>query len=394
MTPTTFSGIIRGGWLIDGRGEPACRRVAIVVEAGIIAAVEPADNFSFDGRRVIDLQDATLIPGLIDAHVHLSLPEKVAPPQSARPPDDAASVGSGIFTERLCQYRRCGVVAVRDGGDTSGEVLRIRNRSDGAGRPEIIIRSPGSAFHQKGRYGGFIGKALTDGDALADAVARRAPLVDHIKIINSGLNSLTQFGRETPGQFTMNQLVRAVLTAKRAGRPVMVHANGKRPVSDALQAGCASIEHGYFMGTENLQKMRDKQIIWVPTAIPMKALSEILPPDTVESDVARRTLAHQLEQMAVARRLGVPVAVGTDAGSPGVGHGVGLIEELKLFRLAGYSIEEAIQCACAQGARLIGSDSLGRLAPGMPATLMAVPGPPEGLPESLLNIRCRFSYGC
>ncbi|MDX9787566.1 MAG: amidohydrolase family protein [Desulfobacterales bacterium] len=380
----TFSGKILSDWLIDGNGRPAFRRAMIAIEAGRIAAVGLANEMNANGPDVLDLRNTTLIPGLIDCHVHLSLPENAGAGPADSPP---------LFAERLCRYWHHGVMAVRDGGDRSGEVLRFRNLPAEPGRPRVTIFSAGGAFHRKGRYGGFIGSAVTDGDALADLTAQRAPLVDHIKIINSGLNSLTQFGVETPGQFTTDQLTRAVLAAKRLNRPVMVHANGKTPVAAAIQAGCASIEHGYFMGKENLQKMRDKQITWVPTAIPMKALSEMLAPGTIECDVARRTLDHQLEQMALARRLGVPVAVGTDAGSPGVAHGAGLVEEIKLFRLAGYTIEEAIRCASDNGARLIGSDALGRLAPGMPATFIAVPGPPEDLPESLMHIRCFYVVG-
>jgi imidazolonepropionase-like amidohydrolase len=119
----------------------------------------------------------------------------------------------------------------------------------------------------------------------------------------------------------------------------------------------------------------------------------------LDPDVARRALDHQLEQLARARRSGVAVALGTDAGSPGVHHGKGTAAELRLLIRAGFSIEEAIRCAAANGFALIGAPQ-GVLAPGRPATFVVVPGEPSGLPENLLNVhavyidgRCAFPLG-
>jgi imidazolonepropionase-like amidohydrolase len=92
--------------------------------------------------------------------------------------------------------------------------------------------------------------------------------------------------------------------------------------------------------------------------------------------------------MGRARELGVRLAAGTDAGSFGVRHGVALAEDLKLIIEAGFSVEEAIGCATSAGARLLGLDhELGRLAPGMPANFIIVPGPPSSLPDSLADVK-------
>lgn len=253
--------------------------------------------------------------------------------------------------------------------------------------PPVTVRAAGKAFYKKGRYGDFIGRAVSDGNALAEAVRVQAPWVDHIKIINSGLNSLRQLGRQSAAQFTRQQLQAAVTAAVACDRTVMVHANGRVPVGDALAAGCHSIEHGYFMGRENLIKMSDSEITWVPTAIPIKAYADSSIAGSIEADVSQRTLDHQLEQMALARQWGVRLAVGTDAGCPGVGHGVGLIEELKLFVTAGYTIEEACACASHHGADLTDGCVPDRLVAGVAATFVVVPGSPDQLPESLKNVR-------
>ena len=117
----------------------------------------------------------------------------------------------------------------------------------------------------------MIGKSPGASEKLGQCICKQVRCIDHIKIVNSGLNSLVRFGNETPPQFDVMELKEAVKIGKRFGRKTMVHANGKKPVEVALKAGCHSIEHGFFMGQENLKRMAEKQIFWVPTAVTMKA---------------------------------------------------------------------------------------------------------------------------
>jgi imidazolonepropionase-like amidohydrolase len=379
--------------LIDGSGGPAMKDVMLDIRAGLIQDVRPAWGHTSRAEAVIDLTDATLLPGLIDSHVHLCLPETAISVHQDLSAKEDNTEKAACIARHLSRYLSHGIVAVRDGGDRSEMVLWFKNAPPSGEEPKVAIYTPGSAFFKKGRYGGFIGKEIAAGERLSDAVKALARRVDHIKILNSGINSLTQFGQETPPQFTRAQLRQAVLMAGRFDLGVMVHANGRHPVGDAIEAGCRSIEHGYFMGKENLLKMRDQGIIWVPTAIPMKAYANMLAPESVESDIARRTLDHQLQQMTLARELGVVVAAGSDAGSPGVEHGAGLVEELKLLRLAGYSVEEAIRCASFNGAALIPSRLSGRIEAGERATLLVVPGSPDRLPDSLTDVHPLFTAG-
>jgi imidazolonepropionase-like amidohydrolase len=221
---------------------------------------------------------------------------------------------------------------------------------------------------------------------LADAILADKKKIDHVKVFNSGINSLKQFGLETPPQFQLNEMVTAVRAADRCGLPVMVHANGHLPVKIALDSGCHSVEHGFFMGRRNLEKMTERDVTWVPTACTMKAYSEHLSPGSPESEISLKTLDHQLEQIAEAHRLKASMALGTDAGSVGVHHGRASLEELKLFSAAGLSIQETVRCATFNGAKLLGLDKMGLLASGMEATLIAVKGEPNKLPESLNEI--------
>jgi imidazolonepropionase-like amidohydrolase len=208
--------------------------------------------------------------------------------------------------------------------------------------------------------------------------------VDHVKIVNSGLNSLLDFGKETSPQFPLGDLKKAVLCAHKKGLKVMVHANGRNPVRDAIESACDSIEHGFFMGRENLKRLAEKQITWVPTAFTMEAYARTLPNRSRESQVARKNLDHQLDQIRQAKEFGVRMAVGTDAGSLGVHHGEAVCEEIRLLCVAGLGLEEAVQSATSVGAALVGlGDRAGCLRPGSPATFLAVRTKPERVLDAL-----------
>ena len=169
----------------------------------------------------------------------------------------------------------------------------------------------------------------------------------------------------------------------------MIHANGEKPVGIAIDGGCDSIEHGFFMGDENLQKMADARITWVPTAVTMKAYAEQHASRKRRgAGCARKTLDHQLKQLSSARRYGVPVALGTDAGSPGVYHGKAIVEELRLLVSAGYSVEEAVGCATMNAAALMKSPVPGCLRVGDPASFVAV----KGNPSQVLGTAFRYWY--
>ncbi|MFH1490865.1 MAG: amidohydrolase family protein, partial [Pseudomonadota bacterium] len=326
----------------------------------------------------------TLLPGLVDAHVHLCMSGTADPVLRTRQLDAPFKEVREVIRRHLQDHLASGVLAVRDGGDHAGHVLRYKKEDDTPSMTPVRILCPGKAWHAQGRYGRMIGQPPPDGKSLAEAVIGQGEGADHVKIVNSGINSLTCFGRETPTQFRLETLRGAVDAGKALGMKTMIHANGKEAVRMAIDAGCHSIEHGFFMGEENLKRMAERRIAWVPTACTMAAYTRTLEGGCIESDTARRNLDHQLAQIEIAHALGVPLAVGTDAGSLGVHHGQAVREEIGLFLQAGFSLEEAVQCASSKNAELLGVDKeIGRLIPGMPATLIALPGGPENLSETL-----------
>jgi imidazolonepropionase-like amidohydrolase len=382
---------IFAGWLIDGSGGPIQNNILIQIKDGLIGSMETASPIKISGldrrdSKILDLSYCTVMPGMIDCHVHLSM--SGTEDQTVRQNQLKASYGEieDTMSAHLCQHLAHGVVAVRDGGDKNGHALLYKQKHMDAKKTSILLHTAGWAWHREGRYGGWFGRALSPSDSLAEAITNDKNDIDHIKVVNSGINSLKQFGLETRPQFQLSEMEDAVRAAKRRGLPVMVHANGYLPVRIALDSGCRSVEHGFFMGRENLEKMAGRAITWVPTAGTMKAYADSSRPGTPESEISRKTLDHQLEQISEAERLKVTIALGTDAGSPGVHHGRGTIEGLKLFLASGLSIPATVKCATFNAAKLLGLDRLGLLAPGMEATLIALKGKPDRLPESLNDI--------
>lgn len=383
------------GWLIDGTGGPVRHDVLLKIENGKITSLKRMrleDQLAL-GERLVVCSESTVLPGLIDCHVHLVMSgtrdETIRQKQLSYTFDQAAPV----IRHHLSRSLSHGVVAVRDGGDAAAHTLSYAMDPGNSPSP-VRIRTAGKAWRARGRYGRLIGRPPADGRTLAECIAVHASPVDHVKIVNSGVNSLKEFGRETRPQFSSSDLDNAMQAARKKGLKTMVHANGQAPVREAMDAGATSIEHGFFMGRSNLERMAELQVFWTPTAVTMKAYARELPAGAPEADIAWRTLEHQLEQMRVGRELGVPMVVGTDSGSLGVHHGRAVGEEIALFVEAGFSMEEAVCCATLDAARLLGlRQELGQLKKGMPGTFVVVKGPPEELTKGLARPESVFVEG-
>jgi imidazolonepropionase-like amidohydrolase len=187
----------------------------------------------------------------------------------------------------------------------------------------------------------------------------------------------------------------------RGGKKAVVVANGQQQVEEALEAGCDAIEQGYGMGEDNLRKMAEKDVLWIPSVLRAKNALDgassggdvccrfshryVAPGKPVPGAEAfwKKMLAEQLSQLRFARKLGVTTAVGTGAGNVGILHGESMVEEMKLFIKAGYSLEETIRCASENGARFFGMEKLGMLTVGRQAIFLITRGTVKQLPRKL-----------
>jgi imidazolonepropionase-like amidohydrolase len=387
---------IHAGYLIDGSGGPVQKDVLLTVVGGKIAGIEPFDRGNFpDPTSLVDLSRCTIVPPLVDSHVHLALSGTIDKEARAHQLEAGYYEIEGVVARNIGYHFSHGVFALRDGGDKNGYVLRYRDATAGASPLPVQLKVSGRAWYRQGRYGGMLGRHPAGDESLALAFGREKEPIDQVKLINSGPNSLSEFGRETPPQFKLEEMRETVRLAHRRGLPVMVHANGVEPVKMAIEAGADSIEHGYFMGRENLERMAEKQIFWVPTLFAMQALthSVIRISPAGERAIAARNVASQLQQVAWARELGVVIAAGTDSGSHGVLHGEAMVEEIKLLIKGGYSLPEALKSATLNGARLLGLDELGLLAKGRPADFLVALGTPAQLPRKLAYLEAIYING-
>jgi imidazolonepropionase-like amidohydrolase len=379
-----LSPYILAGWLLDGSAGLIQKRLLLEIKKDRVAGIRGATEKDFARGDLLDLSGHTLLPGLVDCHVHLSMSGSSDPSVRERQLRASFSDAKQVIGKHLSSNLRHGVVALRDGGDYGRHALRYKREFLHANDEAPEVKAAGKAWHAPGRYGRLVGRTPYRNCSLAQSIVRGQKHVDHVKIVNSGLNSLVDFGKETTPQFSLGDLRKAVLCARRRGLKVMVHANGRKPVRDAIDSGCDSIEHGFFMGRENLERLAEKQITWVPTAFTMEAYARTFGKASRENDVARNNLDHQLDQIRQAKDFGVRMAIGTDAGSLGVHHGEAVREEIRLFLVAGLGLGEAVQCATSMGAALLGlEDRAGRLMPGSPATFLAVKAEPDRLLETL-----------
>lgn len=390
MKDTKF---IEAGWLIDGTGGPVRKNIRLSIQNGKICSISDSGSAGFKEEDAIDFSLHTILPCLVDSHVHLCMSGTNDPVARENQIDAGFDEIKTLISGHIKRHLSYGVMAVRDGGDKHAHLLRYKSDCADIKIMPFCVRVAGRSWHRAGRYGGLIGRPLRENLSLVDAVRNDSEVKDHIKIVNSGLNSLKEFGKETLPQFGAEELSDVVKIALTSGRKVMVHANGKKPVAAALAAGCDSIEHGFFMGDENLKIMAEKDIAWVPTACTMKAYAEHIKPGSIEHEVSRMNLDHQLGQISKARELGVTIALGTDSGSIGVHHGFAVTEELKLLIAAGYSLPEAIRCASLNGARLLGLEDMGMISKGMAATFLVVKEDPSKLPDSLSAIQAIYING-
>lgn len=376
MDETRF---IEAGYLIDGTGADMCRNVLLTVKDGIIAAIEPvADLPRDDGTTIDDFSHCTLVPALVDCSVSLSRSPSVDTEKRLSCEKPGLEEVAAMFTRHMGYCHAHGVLGVADSGDLTGLMKRAQPEMEEENI--LALRTSGRLCRSK-----------------LDCAADRPQGRDFLKVGYSDDIEAT----DAPLPRLSQEEFRQILPAHRGGRKVVVVANGQQAVAEALAAGCDAIEQGYLMGEDNLRNMAEKNVLWIPSALRAKNALDgsgsggdvccrfsqryVAPGKPVPGAEAywKKMLASQLVQLRLAKALGVTTAVGTGAGSTGILHGEAVVEEMKLFIKAGYSLEEAIRCATEHSARFFGFESLGALAVGRPATFLITRGTPNQLPRKL-----------
>jgi imidazolonepropionase-like amidohydrolase len=380
--------VLRAGWLFDGTSSALIRDPVVVIEGSTIFGVGSGGRAPEQGT-VIDLPGATLLPGLVDTHVHLAFDA------SADPVGNLAGRQDGEVMEAMARAGqaalRGGVTTVRDLGDRDYLSLGLRGRADlptivAAGPP---ITTPGGHCHYLG------GTAAPTIEGVRAAVRERAArAVDVIKIMASGGN-LTPGSREDLAQFPSEVLSAAVDEAHRLGLPVTAHAHAVDAIADAVAAGVDGLEHVTFWTEDGvdapahlIQRIADQRIV-VGATIGMVPVPDAVPPPAVAARIPGI--------IASTRRLyeaGAPMVAGTDAGIAPVKPHDSVRHAPAMLRQLGFGQAEALRAITSAAAAVCGlGHRKGRIAPGFDADILAVDGDPVTDPEALHRIRAVYARG-
>ena len=383
----------RAARLIDGLAERPLADHAIVVESAEITWAGPAGAVP-PGVPVHDLGDVTLLPGLVDCHVHLVWDASAAPHEvvARETPARTALRAAARAREQL----DAGVTTVRDVGASDGVSVPLAQavaHGDVIG-PRIV--ACGRAIAMTGGHGWFLGREADGPDAVRAAV--RAELkagARAIKLMASGGVYGEHEFVDQP-QLTLDELRAGVEEARKGKCTVAAHAYAPGPIRTALEAGVDSIEHGSFLDLPTAELMRARGTFLVPTMSVYDAMARHAPALGSPEYIIRKTeevRTASLRACALAREVGVPLAAGTDCGAPGHPHGT-LPEELRLMVTAGLSPREALGAGTLGGARLLRlDDEIGTLEVGKRADLLAVGGDPSSDIGALHDVRLVVAAG-
>ncbi len=338
-------------------------------------------------------EGTTLLPALIDAHIHLALDGKNFIRARAMWKDSNAL--QTRIKHNLSEMINSGIGAVRDGGDSLAINLEAKRMVDSEQYSGPRIVAVGQAIRVKGGYGSFLGldyECRTDIPALVERIW--ASGVDQIKVVISGVVSFIEYGSVKGLLMPLDDLCSVVAGARKYGLKVMAHASSAAAVDLALKAGVDSIEHGYFVSADGLKAMAEKHVAWIPTIIPVAAqlrgdLFAIRTP--LETEVISTICKEQIEKLKCAFELGVPLGVGTDSGAGGVSHACNLVEEMLLYKTGFLDNRTVLKAATVTNAGILGLEKeIGILEPGYKAALIAVRGNPLDNLEDLKEVDTHF----
>ncbi|MEV2250382.1 amidohydrolase family protein [Streptomyces sp. NPDC050147] len=375
----------RGQYVTDGA---VLTEGADIVAVGARAEVEP---LAHRVSRRYALPDATVLPGLIDAHVHLVLDGSKDP--VAVLDAHSATTLMAAMEERALQFLRSGVTTVRDLGDRGRLTLRLREEIAASRVPGPRIVAATTPLTTKGGHCWFLGGEVEGESEIRALVRRNAELgADVIKVMATG-GGLTRGGPAPwQAQFDAPELRVIVREAHRAGLPVAAHGHGTAGIVAALMAGVDTIEHCTWMTRKGLDLREDvldaivaKGTRICPTVSPnWRMLPMFFGAERAEA---------MFDQVRTMAERGARLIAGTDAGVQRAGCD-GLAQSLGFYQHLGIEPHRVIDMATTEAADALGiADHVGRLAAGHRADLIAVRGDPLKDVEALGDVRLVMADG-
>ena len=370
--------LISAGALIDGSGAAPLRPGAVLVDGDRIRAVGTHFDAPANADR-IDVPNATITPGLIDCHIHLS--DAGLADASVQDHDP-----SGLRILRMAEHARrtlaAGFTTVRDAGGRDHLEFALRRAAQ-----EGLIRTPRLVLAGKivsmttagaSSWPGMYRQADGVSEVVKAVREQVAAGADVIKIMATGAVLSAGHERPTSAQFTREELKAAVETAHAMGLRVAAHAHGIDGIARAVEVGVDTIKHGTHLHEDVgvAKEMTARGVFLVPT---LKALERIAEGAGVPEDMRAKAQDRRADRdstFRVALELGVPIAMGTDAATPFNRHGENA-EELALMVALGMTPLAAIAAASGVAARALGRDDTGVLGHGRLADVAVWDGEPS-----------------
>ena len=274
---------------------------------------------------------ALVKPVKIDAHIHIALDGsdwRKAKARHANGPDER------WIRETLAAYAQAGFTYLRDGGDKWGVCTRAARL---AGEYGIRYATPAFPLYPKGQYGSFLGLPFADfveyRALVEQAICQGATFV---KLMLSGILDFDCYGKITSPGLPTSYVAQLVAYAHEKGLPVMAHVNTAALVTQALDAGVDSIEHGLLIDAATCEKLAASNVVWVPTIAPVQAAYDS---GKFSPDVTQRICREQVAAVAAVVERGGLVALGSDAGSAGVPHVAGALREHELLGVSDAALQ-------------------------------------------------------
>jgi imidazolonepropionase-like amidohydrolase len=342
----------------------------------------------------IDLDGAFLLPGFFDCHVHLCV--DTGSPDSNNPWRDALPGTIAIFAAQAARKTlMCGITTARDVGGWDYHEIAVREAIDAGWIPgprlscsgRILTITSSTTPYYIGMY------EEADGpDAVRHAVRKQlAHGANFIKLLATGAVTSTKYERADAIQYRRDEIAAAVEIARDNFTYVAAHAHALEGIRNAVACGCRTIEHGSFADEEVFREMAAADCWLVPTLCTGPAMFR-------DSAFSSRVPPHIRERyqewqktrngnMAIARKCGVKVAMGTDVGTPGNHAGDNMQELEVMVSEAKFPPQEAIRSATIEAARMMRLDKdLGTIEPGKLADVIAVPSNPLGDISSMRRV--------
>jgi len=399
--------LVYAGHLIDAVAKEPRSAVTIVVDGTDIKAIENGYRAPATVDTVIDLKDATVLPGLWDMHVHLTSEYS----RSSR--IDALTLNEGDVVLRGAAYAvrtlNAGFTTVRDLGAEMNASISLRNAINAGYVPGPRIFAAGKSIATTGGHAdptnGWAQRLMGDPgpregvingpvEAAAAVRQRYKDGADTIKITaTGGVLSVAKNGLNP--QFTEEEVRAVVSTAHDYGFKVAAHAHGAEGIKRAVRAGVDSIEHGTFMDDEAMQLMKQKGTTYVPTLMAGRWVAERAKEDGFFPVLVRPKAAsigpHLQQTFAKAYKSGLKIMFGTDTGVSAHGDNA---REFALMVEAGMPAMEAIKAATIIPAKFMGEEErMGSVEAGKVADLIAVPGDPLSDISVLQRVRFVMKEG-